>query len=120
VGIDLGTTNSCISVLDGKTPRILENDEGARITPSIVAFTRDGKVHVGRHAATHDNPIFAIKHLIGRQYDDPAIQHIIKKAPDRIVKADNGDAWVENQGSKYSPSMISSCILKNMKRAAQR
>ncbi len=123
IGIDLGTTNSCIAVMDGKDPRVIENSEGTRTTPSIVAFTDDGKL-VGqsakRQAVTNpSDTLFAIKRLIGRRFDDKTTQKDIEMVPYNIVKADNGDAWVEAKGEKYSPSQISAFILQKMKETAE-
>ena len=124
IGIDLGTTNSCVAVMDGATPRVIENAEGARTTPSMVAFTEDGERLVGqpakRQAVTNPgNTLHAIKRLIGRSYADPATQKDKKSVPYEIVKADNGDAWVEARGEKYSPSQISAFILQKMKETAE-
>ncbi len=125
IGIDLGTTNSCVAVMEGKDPRVLENAEGTRTTPSIVAFTEDGEILVGipakRQAVTNpENTIFAIKRLIGRRYDDPIVKKHIELVPYKVVKAENGDAWVEARGKKYSPSQISAFILQKMKETAER
>ena len=125
IGIDLGTTNSCVAVMEGKTPKVIENAEGARTTPSIVAFNADGETLVGqpakRQAVTNpENTFFAIKRLIGRRMDDPMVAKDKKLVPYKIVKADNGDAWVEIRGKKYSPSQISAFILKKMKETAER
>ncbi len=125
VGIDLGTTNSCVAVMEGKEPRVLENEEGTRTTPSVVAFTEDGEILVGipakRQAVTNpENTIFAIKRLIGRRFDDPIVKKHIELVPYKVVKADNGDAWVEVRGKKYSPQQISAYILEKMKQTAER
>ncbi len=125
IGIDLGTTNSCVAVMDGKNAKVLENAEGARTTPSIVAFTDEGEVLVGipakRQAVTNpENTIFAIKRLIGRRFDDPIVKKHIDLVPYKVVKADNGDAWVEARGKKYSPAQISAFILTKMKETAER
>ena len=109
IGIDLGTTNSCVAVIEGKSPKVIENAEGARTTPSIVAFTADGETLVGqpakRQAVTNpENTFFAIKRLIGRRFDDPMVAKDKKLVPYSIVKADNGDAWVESRDKKFSPS----------------
>jgi len=125
IGIDLGTTNSCVAVMEGSDPRVLENAEGTRTTPSIVAFTEEGEVLVGipakRQAVTNpENTIFAIKRLIGRRFDDPIVKKHIELVPYKVVKADNGDAWVEARGKKYSPSQISAFILTKMKETAER
>ncbi|MCW5684229.1 MAG: molecular chaperone DnaK [Pseudolabrys sp.] len=124
IGIDLGTTNSCVAVMEGKTPRVIENAEGARTTPSIVAFTDDGERLVGqpakRQAVTNpENTIFAVKRLIGRRYDDPMVEKDKKLVPYKIAKAGNGDAWVEARGETYSPSQISAFILQKMKETAE-
>jgi molecular chaperone DnaK len=124
IGIDLGTTNSCVAVMDGKTPKVIENSEGGRTTPSIVAFTSDGERLVGQPAKRQavTNPkrtIFAVKRLIGRRYDDPTVEKDKKLVPYGIVRADNGDAWVEADGKKYSPSQISAFVLQKMKETAE-
>jgi molecular chaperone DnaK len=124
IGIDLGTTNSCVAVMDGKTPKVIENAEGMRTTPSMVAFTDDGEVIVGlpakRQGVTNpENTFFAIKRLIGRRYEDPMVEKDKKLVPYKIVKGDNGDAWVESHGKKYSPSQISAFILQKMKETAE-
>src|SRR5580700_7100537 len=124
IGIDLGTTNSCVAVMDGKTARLIENAEGMRTTPSIVAFTSDGERLVGqpakRQAVTNPtNTIFAVKRLIGRRYDDPMVEKDKGLVPYKIVKASNGDAWVEADGKTYSPSQISAFILQKMKETAE-
>jgi molecular chaperone DnaK len=124
IGIDLGTTNSCVAVMEGKDVRVIENAEGARTTPSMVAFTDSGEILVGqaakRQAVTNPtNTIFAVKRLIGRRYDDPTVQKDKTLVPYAIVKGDNGDAWVEVKGKKYSPSQISSYILTKMKETAE-
>ncbi|HEC00628.1 MAG: molecular chaperone DnaK [Emcibacter sp.] len=124
IGIDLGTTNSCISIMDGAKPKVIENAEGGRTTPSMVAFTSDGEKLVGqpakRQAVTNaENTLFAIKRLIGRTYDDKATQKDIEMVPYKIIKADNGDAWVEAQGEEYSPSQVSAFILQKMKETAE-
>src|SRR4026208_2531830 len=124
IGIDLGTTNSCVAVLEGKTPQGTENAEGMRTTPSIVAFTDDGERLVGqpakRQAVTNpEKTIFAVKHLVGRRYDDPTVEKDKKLVPYKISKAGNGDAWVEIEGKTYSPSQISAFILQKMKETAE-
>jgi len=124
IGIDLGTTNSCVAVMDGKDGRVIENAEGTRTTPSIVAFTDSGERLVGqsakRQAVTNpENTLFAIKRLIGRRYDDPLTQKDQGLVPYRIIAGDNGDAWVEAHGKKYSPSQISAFILQKMKETAE-
>ncbi len=124
IGIDLGTTNSCVAVMDGSTAKVIENSEGARTTPSMVAFTKDGERLVGqpakRQAVTNpENTLFAIKRLIGRPYDDPMTKKDKDLVPYAIVKGGNGDAWVEAGGEKYSPSQISAFILQKMKETAE-
>ena len=124
IGIDLGTTNSCVAVMDGATPRVIENAEGARTTPSIVAFADEGERLTGqpakRQAVTNPlNTLFAIKRLIGRRFDDPATQKDKEMVPYNIVASDGGDAWVEANGETYSPSQISAFILQKMKETAE-
>ena len=124
IGIDLGTTNSCVAVMEGDTPKVIENSEGDRTTPSIVAFTKDDQVLVGqsakRQAVTNpSNTLFAIKRLIGRRFEDDVVQRDIKMVPYAIVKADNGDAWVEAQGKKMAPPEISARVLMKMKQTAE-
>ena len=125
IGIDLGTTNSCVAVMEGKEPRVIENSEGARTTPSMVAFTEESEILTGqpakRQAVTNpENTVFAIKRLIGRRHDDPTVEKDRGLVPYQIVKADNGDAWVEARGEKYAPSQISAYILQKMKETAER
>jgi len=124
IGIDLGTTNSCVAVMDGKNAKVIENAEGARTTPSIVAFTDGGERLVGqpakRQAVTNpEGTIFAVKRLIGRRFDDKTVEKDKALVPYKIVKGDNGDAWVEADGKKYSPSQISAMILQKMKETAE-
>ena len=124
IGIDLGTTNSCVAVMEGKNPKVIENAEGMRTTPSMVAFTEDQERLVGlpakRQAVTNpENTFFAIKRLIGRRYDDPMVEKDKGLVPYKIVRADNGDAWVDSRGKKYSPSEISAFILQKMKETAE-
>ena len=124
IGIDLGTTNSCVAVMDGKDVRVIENSEGARTTPSMVAFTDSGERLVGqaskRQAVTNpENTLFAIKRLIGRRYDDPMTQKDMGLVPYKIVAGDNGDAWVNSHGKNYSPSQVSAFILQKMKETAE-
>ena len=124
IGIDLGTTNSCVAVLEGNTPKVLENSEGARTTPSIVAYTKDGEILVGqgakRQAVTNpQNTLYAVKRLIGRKFDDTVVQKDINVAPFKIVRADNGDAWVEADGRKMAPQEVSAQILRKMKKTAE-
>jgi len=125
IGIDLGTTNSCVAVMDGATPKVLENLEGARTTPSVVAFTESEEKLVGmaakRQGVTNaENTFFAVKRLIGRKFDGDAVKKDIKGLPYKIIKADNGDAWVESRGTKYSPSQISAFVLQKMKETAEK
>jgi len=124
IGIDLGTTNSCVAIMDGGVPKVIENSEGDRTTPSIVAFTKDGEVLVGqtakRQAVTNPhNTLFAIKRLIGRRYDDHVVEKDAHMVPYKIVKADNGDAWVEVNGKKMAPPEISARVLAKMKQTAE-
>jgi molecular chaperone DnaK len=124
IGIDLGTTNSCVAVMDGKTAKVIENAEGMRTTPSIVAFSDDGERLVGqpakRQAVTNpERTFFAVKRLVGRRYDDPMVEKDKKLVPYKIIKASNGDAWVEADGKTYSPSQISAFILQKMKETAE-
>ena len=124
IGIDLGTTNSCVAVMDGGKPKVIENSEGARTTPSIVAFTKDGERLIGqpakRQAVTNpDNTIFAVKRLIGRRFDDPMTQKDMKLVPYTISKGKNGDAWVKAGGTDYSPSQVSAFTLQKMKETAE-
>ena len=125
IGIDLGTTNSCVAVMEGKTPKVIENAEGARTTPSIVAFNAEGETLVGQPAKRQgvtnpENTFFAIKRLIGRRMEDPMVAKDKKLVPYNIVKADNGDAWVDSRGTKYAPSQISAFTLIKMKETAER
>ncbi len=125
IGIDLGTTNSCVAVMDGKDAKIIENTEGARTTPSMISFSADGERLVGqpakRQAVTNpENTLSAIKRLIGRRYDDPLTRKDQELVPYNIIKADNGDAWVEAHGEKYSPSQVSAFILQKMKETAEK
>ncbi len=124
IGIDLGTTNSCVAVLDGGSPKVIENSEGGRTTPSIVAFTKDDEVLVGqsakRQAVTNpDNTLFAVKRLIGRKFADDVVQRDVKMVPYNIIKADNGDAWVEAMGKKMAPPEVSAKVLQKMKKTAE-
>ena len=123
IGIDLGTTNSCVAVLEGKEPRIIENSEGDRTTPSVVGYS-DDEVLVGQSAKRQSvtNPehtLFAVKRLIGRQFDDEVVQRDIKMVPYNIVKADNGDAWTEVKGEKMAPPQVSAQVLSKMKKTAE-
>ena len=124
IGIDLGTTNSCVSIMDGDSMKVIENAEGARTTPSVIAYTDDGEILVGqpakRQAVTNPaNTLFAIKRLIGRRFEDAEVQKDIEMVPYKILKADNGDAWVETKGDKKAPQQISAEILKKMKKTAE-
>ncbi|AIF82063.1 molecular chaperone DnaK [endosymbiont of Acanthamoeba sp. UWC8] len=124
IGIDLGTTNSCVAIMDGGNPKVIHNSEGANTTPSIVAFTDKGERLVGqpakRQAVTNPhNTIFAVKRLIGRNFDDPRTKELASKVPYKVVKATNGDAWVEAKGEKYAPSQISAFTLQKMKETAE-
>src|SRR5256884_5886998 len=124
IGIDLGTTNSCVAIMEGGKPKVIENSEGARTTPSIVAYTEDGEILVGapakRQAVTNaKNTVYAVKRLIGRKYDDPEVQKAVKLSPYKIVRADNGDAWVEVRGRKIAPQQVSAEILRRMKKTAE-
>ncbi len=124
IGIDLGTTNSCVAVMEGDKVKVVENSEGKRTTPSIVAFTEEGEVLVGeaakRQAVTNpENTVYEVKRLIGRKYDDAEVQKDLKHVPYSIVKADNGDAWVEVRGKRYSPQQVSAYILQKMKKTAE-
>jgi molecular chaperone DnaK len=124
IGIDLGTTNSCVALMEGSTPKVIENAEGGRTTPSMVAFTDSGEVLVGQPAKRQsitnpENTVFAIKRLIGRRFDDPITQKDMAMVPYKIVRGDNGDAWVQVKGERYSPSQISAFILTKMKETAE-
>ncbi|MEC8467539.1 MAG: Hsp70 family protein, partial [Pseudomonadota bacterium] len=124
IGIDLGTTNSCIAIMDGENTKVIENAEGARTTPSVVAFTEDGERLVGmpakRQSVTNpENTLFAIKRLIGRTAKDPMVAKDKELMPYKIVESDNGDAWVEAHGKKMSPSEVSAAILQKMKKTAE-
>ena len=124
IGIDLGTTNSCVAYVDNGTPKVIQNEEGHNTTPSIVAFTSEGESLVGvpakRQAVTNPvNTIYAAKRLIGRRYDDPMTEEDKKHVPYKIVPSDNGDAWIEIRGKKMSPSQIGAMILRKLKDQAQ-
>ena len=124
IGIDLGTTNSCVAVMEGGDAKIIENSEGDRTTPSIVGYADDDEILVGqsakRQAVTNpQNTLFAVKRLIGRQFDDDVVQRDIKMVPYSIVKADNGDAWVEVKGKKMAPPQVSAQVLTKMKKTAE-
>jgi len=125
IGIDLGTTNSCVAVMEGTQAKVLENAEGTRTTPSVVAFGENNEKLVGqsakRQAVTNpENTLFAIKRLLGRNFDDKTVKKDISRAPYKIIKADNNDAWLEARGKKYSPSQISAFILQKMKETAEK
>jgi len=125
IGIDLGTTNSCVAVMEGTQPKVLENAEGARTTPSVVAFTDEDEKLIGqpakRQAVTNpENTIFAVKRLIGRNFEDPTVKKDIETAPFKIIKSDNNDAWIESKSKKYSPSQISAFVLQKMKETAEK
>ena len=124
IGIDLGTTNSCVAIMDGNEPKVIENSEGARTTPSVVAFTESEKL-VGasakRQAVTNpENTFYAVKRLIGRKFDGAAVKKDVEGLPYKVIAADNGDAWVESKGEKYSPSQISAFVLQKMKETAEK
>src|SRR6267142_552043 len=119
IGIDLGTTNSCVAVMEGSAPKVIENAEGMRTTPSIVAFTEEGERLVGQPATNPERTIFAVKRLVGRRYDDPMVEKDKKLVPYKISKATNGDAWVEADRKTYSPSQISAFTLQKMKETAE-
>ena len=125
IGIDLGTTNSCVAIMEGTQAKVLENAEGARTTPSVVAFTEENEKLIGqpakRQAVTNpENTIFAVKRLIGRNFNDATVKKDIESAPFKIVNSDKGDAWIEAKGQKYSPSQISAFILQKMKETAEK
>ena len=125
IGIDLGTTNSCVAIMDGKSPKVIENVEGSRTTPSMVAFTDNNETLVGqsakRQAVTNpEKTLFAIKRLVGRRMDDPTVKKDVEILPYKIVPGDNQDAWVEISGKKHSPSQISAMILQKMKETAEK
>ena len=125
IGIDLGTTNSCVAIMEGKNVRVIENEEGMRTTPSMVAYTEDGEVLVGmpakRQAVTNpENTLFAVKRLIGRRFEDPIVRKDMDMVSYKIVKADNGDAWVQVRDEKKAPAQVSAEILKKMKSTAER
>src|SRR5437764_8882761 len=124
IGIDLGTTNSCVAIMEGGKPKVIENSEGARTTPSIVAYMEDGEILVGapakRQAVTNPkNTLYAIKRLIGRKFEEKEVQKDIALMPYKIVKADNGDAWVEVRGKKIAPPQVSAEVLRKMKKTAE-
>jgi molecular chaperone DnaK len=124
IGIDLGTTNSCVAVVESANSKVIENSEGSRTTPSVIAYLEDGEILVGapakRQAVTNpQNTIYAVKRLIGRKYDEPEVQKDIKLMPYKIIKADNGDAWIEVRGKKYAPPQISAEVLRKMKKTAE-
>ena len=124
IGIDLGTTNSCVSILEGDTPKVIENAEGARTTPSIIAYQEDGEVLVGasakRQSVTNPkNTLYAVKRLIGRKFTEKEVQKDIGLMPYSIVAADNGDAWVDVRGKKMAPPQVSAEVLRKMKKTAE-
>ena len=124
IGIDLGTTNSCVSIMENGKPKVIENSEGARTTPSIVAYAEDGEILCGasakRQAVTNPkNTLYAVKRLIGRRFDEKEVQKDINMMPFKIVKADNGDAWVEARGNKMAPPQVSAEVLRKMKKTAE-
>ena len=124
IGIDLGTTNSCVAVVEGGQPKVIENAEGARTTPSVVGYKEDGEILVGapakRQAVTNSqNTMYAVKRLIGRKFDEAEVQKDIHLMPFKIIKADNGDAWIEVHGKKLAPQQISAEILRKMKKTAE-
>ncbi len=124
IGIDLGTTNSCVAVLDGGDAKVIENSEGDRTTPSIVAYTDEGEILVGqnakRQAVTNpSNTLFAVKRLIGRKFADDVVQKDIKMVPYTIAAANNGDAWIDVKGEKLAPPQISAEVMKKMKKTAE-
>src|SRR5258708_23071214 len=124
IGIDLGTTNSCVAIMEGGKPKVIENSEGSRTTPSVVAYTEDGEILVGapakRQAVTNaKNTIYAVKRLIGRKFEDAEVQKALKVSPYKIVRADNGDAWVALRGKKIAPPQVSAEILRKMKKTAE-
>src|ERR1051326_8179656 len=124
IGIDLGTTNSCVAITEGGNVKVIENSEGERTTPSIVAYTDDGQPLVGRSAKRQavtnpHNTLYAVKRLIGRRFEDAEVQKAIKVSPFKIIKADNGDAWVEVKGKKIAPQQVSADVLRKMKKTAE-
>ena len=125
IGIDLGTTNSCVAIMEGTQAKVLENTEGARTTPSVVAFTENEEKLIGqpakRQAVTNpQNTIFAVKRLIGRNFNDASVKKDIETSPFKIINSDKGDAWIEAAGKKYSPSQISAFVLQKMKETAEK
>src|SRR5580692_4047602 len=124
IGIDLGTTNSCVAIMEGNTTKVIENAEGARTTPSIIAYMEDGEIIVGapakRQAVTNPkNTLYAVKRLIGRRFEEKEVQKDISLMPYKIVKADNNDAWIEVRGKKMAPPQISAEVLRKMKKTAE-
>src|SRR5687768_2163114 len=124
IGIDLGTTNSCVAIMEGGKPKVIENSEGARTTPSVVAYADDGEILVGapakRQAVTNaKNTVYAVKRLIGRRFEDSEAQKASKQMPYKITRADNGDAWVEVRGKKIGPQQVSAEILRKLKKDAE-
>ena len=125
IGIDLGTTNSCVSIMEGTQAKVLENAEGARTTPSVVAFGDNNEKLVGqsakRQAVTNpENTLFAVKRLLGRNFEDETVKKDVSKVPYKIIKSDNNDAWIEAKSKKYSPSQISAFVLQKMKETAEK
>src|SRR5678809_131227 len=124
IGIDLGTTNSCVAIMEGGQPKVIENSEGARTTPSVVAYAEDGEILVGapakRQAVTNaKNTVYAVKRLIGRKFEDAEVQKALKVSPFKISRADNADAWVEVRGKKIAPQQVSAEVLRKMKKTAE-
>ena len=124
IGIDLGTTNSCVAVMEGSQAKVLENAEGARTTPSVVAFTDNEEKLIGqpakRQAVTNpENTIFAVKRLMGRNFEDPYVKKDVETAPFKIINSDKGDSWIEAKGNKYTPSHISAFVLHKIKETAE-
>src|SRR5256886_61811 len=124
IGIDLGTTNSCVAIMEGNKPKVIENSEGSRTTPSVVAYAEDGEVLVGapakRQAVTNaKNTVYAVKRLIGRRFEEKEVQKDISLMPYKIARADNGDAWVEVRGKKIAPQEVSAQVLRKMKKTAE-
>ncbi len=116
IGIDLGTTNSCVSIMEGKQAKVLENAEGARTTPSVVAFTENDEKLIGQPAKRQAvTTIFAVKRLIGRNFSDPSVKKDIETSPFKIINSEKGDAWIEAKGKKYSPSQISAFVLQSQR-----
>src|SRR5258708_24133582 len=124
IGIDLGTTNSCVAVMEGKSAKVIENAEGMRTTPSMVAFTESGERLVGQAAKRQgvtnpENTLYGVKRMLGRRFEDPMVKKEMELVPFKIIKGENGDAWVESRGKKYAPSQIRAFVLQKMKETAQ-